>query len=626
MPRSITFTRTRQSAGPHQQSENNPHVAQPIVQYRAMQSFPHYSPSPVSQLTYVDYVQTSYPSRASVHNEYDEESDNRTDIGAEPSLQFARATWWDALLGLYASRGNHSQLALSSTVREATAQQIYSDLHFIFRESNFWFSFVNISRFFTRLHDPVQRQTVQPSLILALLALATFMQSSERDGGAKGRAWALRLRDEAQGALEASLSARWIDESLAHAAWVIAFFEISAHPRHSTDRVRSALSMLDSLIRSMSLMSLDQDDPRVTRFETRSVPVVSTPTSHTQSLPVNWDNHSHPHPHPQLGVGIPPPTSSCNCSSYTLVSHAPNAREITPMWLTTPAWADEHNEGEVRREECRRIVWSSMMLTAGHTMYISACSGFTPIDLYIHDPSNYAVLFPGEPVMAGSPQASKETVWALYARIMLLWHSCVRMRHAQDVSQDEKARFAVSAWLELDRIEAALGKHTCEIERSHLFQGREFMFNARMCISHEFRRYIPQATANANLLFHRQKAEEWLHHQTSVAEKATYGLQNITGTNLNLSRRPFFIFWFMSQMSRALTLWTCDRSLTIALDLCKTLMQPIEYLMSLWPCAEQRRRYQELREGLINACHVAGHPPPRPPSSSLSVDTSSSLL
>ncbi|KAJ3524085.1 hypothetical protein NM688_g8624 [Phlebia brevispora] len=134
-----------------------------------------------------------------------------------------------------------------------------------------------------------------------------------------------------------------------------------------------------------------------------------------------------------------------------------------------------------------------------------------------------------------------------------------------------------------------------------------------MCISYEFQRYIPQATANANLIFHRKKAEEWLTHQASVAKRTMYGLQSITGQpNVGLSRRPFFIFWFMSQISRALMLWSCDNTLTVALDVSKALLAPIEYMMSMWPCPEQRKRYSDLRERLAHACYVAGLPAPSP--------------
>ena len=92
-------------------------------------------------------------------------------------------------------------------------------------------------------------------------------------------------------------------------------------------------------------------------------------------------------------------------------------------------------------------------------------------------------------------------------------------------------------------------------------------------------------------------------HQASVAKQAMHGLQTITGQpNVSIARRPFFVFWFMSQISRsvrltpsilwrltatgvrALTLWTCDHSLIVALEMSKTLLGPIQYLMSLWPC------------------------------------------
>ncbi len=88
------------------------------------------------------------------------------------------------------------------------------------------------------------------------------------------------------------------------------------------------------------------------------------------------------------------------------------------------------------------------------------------------------------------------------------------MRWEHDSSEGDKAKFAVDAWLEVDKIEAALARHTCNIERAFLYQGREFLFkyvkspgffglkaerrcsaSLRMCISHEFQRYIPSATA-----------------------------------------------------------------------------------------------------------------------------------
>jgi len=74
--------------------------------------------------------------------------------------------------------------------------------------------------------------------------------------------------------------------------------------------------------------------------------------------------------------------------------------------------------------------------------------------------------------------------------------------------------------------------------------------------------------SNANGLFNRNKAEEWrkslsfnvifltknsdqVTHQASVAQRAVHALGAVTGNATHsLMHRPFFIFWFMSQISR----------------------------------------------------------------------------
>jgi hypothetical protein len=107
-----------------------------------------------------------------------------------------------------------------------------------------------------------------------------------------------------------------------------------------------------------------------------------------------------------------------------------------------------------------------------------------------------------------------------------------------------------------------------------------------MCVSYEFQRYIPLATVNVRGMFHRKKAEEWLTHQATVAKQVMHGLHTVTGLGGGggLIQRPFFVFWFMSQISRALSLWSCDKSLRVALDVSRALLAPIDYLTALWPC------------------------------------------
>ena len=97
----------------------------------------------------------------------------------------------------------------------------------------------------------------------------------------------------------------------------------------------------------------------------------------------------------------------------------------------------------------------------------------------------FRLLFPGEnlsglpafsvPGAIGQTHLVRETVWALYARAMLLWHACVRIR-GENVSDHERALFANAVWREADAIENALDGHTCQTERAFLFQGREYLF------------------------------------------------------------------------------------------------------------------------------------------------------
>lgn len=63
------------------------------------------------------------------------------------------------------------------------------------------------------------------------------------------------------------------------------------------------------------------------------------------------------------------------------------------------------------------------------------------------------------------------------------------------------------------------------------------------------------------------------------------GLPKVTGhSGSSVVYRPFFPFWFMGQIFRALTLWSTDNSLFVALEVGKAIVGPIEYLMTLFPC------------------------------------------
>ena len=144
------------------------------------------------------------------------------DITPDPSVQFSRVTWFDHLCDLYAVsvRVPYSSVPLELAQHNGSISQIVEDVRFIFRHSPYWFSFLNVPRFYDNFMDPVRRSQMQPSLLLALLAVSTFLQSTEQAFPEEGQRMAMLLRDEAQGYLEASLHARAIDVELAQAAWV----------------------------------------------------------------------------------------------------------------------------------------------------------------------------------------------------------------------------------------------------------------------------------------------------------------------------------------------------------------------------------------------------------------------
>ncbi|RPD56159.1 hypothetical protein L227DRAFT_508824 [Lentinus tigrinus ALCF2SS1-6] len=577
-------------------------------------------------------------------------------IPATPSLQFTRDTWWDALLAYYSTEDAStaiSVISLTPEQRTSTVQRIVGDLRALFHSSIYWVSFINLPRFFDTLLNSTKRSGMQPSLVLSALAVGKFAQSSEVELGAKGREKALKMVDLAHGALEASLASGWVDIGLIQAAWLIVYFEVQSHPNHTIERGRSSLLLLDSLIRLFSLTTLDADlnhvrNPMYTSSTTTPVvPSVAEPAPFTYSAMPSFPGTAQPgfynspvtnlFPARHTFMAAPstaqytPPSeslipdnltmcpsltpqsvnSTCNCVALSLGHNCPSIRDVAPAWAGTLIWPENVSEGEFRKEECRRLVWASVMVTASMNSYTAVLEDIQHNALWIKDPSNYALLFPGEALAKHGVPMQPNNVWALYLRSMLLLHSCVRKRADMTMNDAARAQFAMQTWLEIDALENALNQHTCELERTFGFQAREMLFSARMCVSHEFQRYIPQITTNGRL-FYRDKAEGWLKLRMVMAERLWQNLQAGIPVPALDHRKPLLIYWFMSHVIKALVLWREDPTLTIALEASKTFVKRTEYLMMFWPSAQQRREWQKVRYELVEACIKSGVPPPEP--------------
>lgn len=89
-----------------------------------------------------------------------------------------------------------------------------------FDDTNHWLTFLNLTKFLEYLTDPQQRVNIHPAFILAILAMATLMRSSEVGYGGKGRDRALLLKQSAKELLDDGEDSKEMDPRLAQAALV----------------------------------------------------------------------------------------------------------------------------------------------------------------------------------------------------------------------------------------------------------------------------------------------------------------------------------------------------------------------------------------------------------------------
>ncbi|TFY79931.1 hypothetical protein EWM64_g4083 [Hericium alpestre] len=452
---------------------------------------------------------------------------------APSTTEFSRRLWWNNLLETY------------STTREQSISLITSDFTLLFNTSGYWLSFLHLPFFFRKLFDEQERLTVQPALVYAGLALALLMKASELEGGQRVRDRAVMYRDSAQASLEASWNTNWIDLGLAEAAMMIALFETCAHPDYSAARAESALAFLDNIVRALRLTSLDAHDPSTLE-----------PTTHGAR-------------------------KACNCINL------PQGSQDGLTLSFIPAWDPDWSYAETQNEETRRLCWSALMLAANHTVACAALQRKSR-DLFLNDSSNFKLLFPGEYYQRNSTQltkgSSKDSVWALYCRSMLLWNSCMQFQN-DVLDNDMKAQIAVAIFVETNAVDQALDAHICNIDTSLIYMSREFICNTRLAVTHLMRRILLDLDVTARPVWNRRLAEEWLYYQDVVARKMKASVNGLGKNHEHpFLRRPALISWFTSQVAMCLNLWSGDHTLLKALELAKSFLVPLEALNILWPC------------------------------------------
>ena len=162
--------------------------------------------------------------------------------------------------------------------------------------------------------------------------------------------------------------------------------------------MHSSLNILDSILRLLAMTDLDANNPSASKFARNAVPVVevsseksvSTSECHQNSMAVASLTQQCAQEQQSL-IDTTIPESRCPCDKLSLGSQWPEAHKQVPFWASTPMWNREWSEGEIEKEECRRVRWSALMLVSGQTSFADAVN-WRIQDLFVVEPSNVGVI------------------------------------------------------------------------------------------------------------------------------------------------------------------------------------------------------------------------------------------
>ncbi|KDQ17331.1 hypothetical protein BOTBODRAFT_53448 [Botryobasidium botryosum FD-172 SS1] len=470
-------------------------------------------------------------------------------ITPQPSQEYHRSTWWDLLLSTY-----HED-------REIASKRIFADLKYLFTAAEI--SFIHFPTFLHVIREPRLRVRMQPSMVLAALSLSTLLKTGS-ESTAHMLPLALRLREQAQQHLEASIVGQWFGPSLAQAAWFICMFDCSGHGEYSTDRALQSLDQLDCILQMHRLTMIDAPMDDVTVYHL-AVPITVVRPSDS-----------------------PPGTSeTCSCMKVRA-----DVLEVDTVCPGDPGWDVTWEAGQIQQEEIRRVCWSSLRLVASHIGIMPqharrvACLSFT-------DPQKFCLYFPGEALYKsgafGTRHSAKDAIWSLAYRAILLFQSTMRQVAVDGglgCLSASSPPFGMSAWSEILKIESLLSDHVaCSLVPGYINTAKAYVDYTLMLLSAHYHSVAPNPDAGFNDIFSRERAIAWLNEQKRFAweiSTARYGRER--GNPL----RPYLSWSLIHLAMTCLALWERDRSLSLALETCVDFRAPIEELGRLWPCDVQQ--------------------------------------
>ncbi|PPQ92783.1 hypothetical protein CVT25_003831 [Psilocybe cyanescens] len=511
---------------------------------------------------------------------YDQDTNHRKyPVPTSPSIENEHQAWWNKIM------------------TQHTPESLATELTFLYNNTGHLLSFINLNYLIKQLYRDEERIRIQPAFILSILAMAALMKSSSIEDGPSGMRNAMLYANDAHAAYEEAVRGPWVDAKLAEAALILALFESSAYPHHSSSRAMSALMNLDQLIKSISLTVHDQRDRDVSTFSPDNVPMVLI-----DGMDSNDDRK----------CGCFPPGSIDPPDPYS------NRPYILP-------WDSNWTPEEIYDEEVRRLCWSALGLVSEYVAQCQALNDDAP-QFFLSEPSNFGLLFPNEVLDRVSPSyrasnslSPKESVWALYCRSMLLWNFCNQFRKPSQ--EEERAEQAHEAFLEVQAIEDSLNTHRCNLDTTLIYTCREYIHNTRMLVAQALRSSfhgLDNGKSTPGPIFKRKQAEDWLFYEDQIIRRVNTVIHHLHSPDgYQLSRRPFRINWFINQLAICLVLWTHDPTLDDALKLAKSILHPIDVLNALWPCPAIQGRCDSLRRQLEEACNSRHLQGPFPPSYSV---------
>jgi hypothetical protein len=140
-------------------------------------------------------------------------------------------------------------------------------------------------------------------------------------------------------------------------------------------------------------------------------------------------------------------------------------------------------------------------------------------------------------------------MWALFHRVVLLWHFTVKLYHTP-IPDEHKSQVALEILQEVDVIEKSLFESAEESGNLYRWQARDWIINIRKLTTTGLRHKQGLISAT-ELVYDPKKARIWLATQNKIAStmaKSMSGGKDEKSVGLpSLKNRPMYVWWLLGQ-------------------------------------------------------------------------------